>query len=135
MRQDSNRKISPWSRALISSLILLAGCALLMGACGDEHPRPPQAARVVQVVDGDTVVVGDRGVDTVAPNAGAAYVYQRDAGAKRLLWLGRERTELTLRQFFGWLGQKRTRDGRIAPRRGAVVCGIVRRSYIWCSNR
>lgn len=30
--------------------------------------------------DGDTVVVGDRGVDTVAPNAGAAYVYQRDAG-------------------------------------------------------
>ena len=28
-----------------------------MGACGDEHPRPPQAARVVQVVDGDTVVV------------------------------------------------------------------------------
>jgi micrococcal nuclease len=36
---------------------MLAGCALLMGACGDENPRPPQAARVAQVVDGDTVVL------------------------------------------------------------------------------
>lgn len=30
--------------------------------------------------DVDTVVVGDLGADTTAPNAGAAYVYQRDAG-------------------------------------------------------
>ena len=57
MRQDSSRKISPWPRALISSLILLAGCVLLLGACGDERPAPPQAARVVQVVDGDTLVL------------------------------------------------------------------------------
>lgn len=57
MRQDSNRKISPWSRALISSLILLAGCSLLLGACGDARSAPPQAALVVQVVDGDTLVL------------------------------------------------------------------------------
>ena len=32
-------------------------CGLLLGACGDERPAPPQAALVVQVVDGDTVVL------------------------------------------------------------------------------
>ena len=57
MRQNSNRKISPWPRALISSLILLAGCSLLLGACGDARSAQPQAARVVQVVDGDTLVL------------------------------------------------------------------------------
>jgi endonuclease YncB( thermonuclease family) len=29
----------------------------MLGACGDEHPRTPQAALVVQVVDGDTLVL------------------------------------------------------------------------------
>ena len=29
----------------------------MLGACGDERDRPPQAALVVQVVDGDTVVL------------------------------------------------------------------------------
>jgi micrococcal nuclease len=29
----------------------------MLGACGDEHPRLPQAALVVQVVDGDTLVL------------------------------------------------------------------------------
>jgi micrococcal nuclease len=29
----------------------------MLGACGDEGPAPPQAALVVQVVDGDTVVL------------------------------------------------------------------------------
>jgi micrococcal nuclease len=57
LRKNSNRKISPWPRALISSLILLAGCFLAVGACGDEHPRPLQEARVAQVVDGDTLVL------------------------------------------------------------------------------
>ena len=57
MRQDSSRKISPWSGALITSLILLAGYGLLLNACGDERSAPPQAALVVQVVDGDTVVL------------------------------------------------------------------------------
>ena len=59
MRPNLNKQISPWPRALISSLILLAGCLLAAGACGDKHPRPPQKARVVQVVDGDTVVLAD----------------------------------------------------------------------------
>ncbi|MBM4302669.1 MAG: hypothetical protein FJ121_14305 [Deltaproteobacteria bacterium] len=57
MRQNSSRKISPWPRALISSLVLLSGCGLLLGACGDERARPPQAALVVQVVDGDTLML------------------------------------------------------------------------------
>jgi len=57
LRQDSSRKTSTWPRALISSLILLAGCGLLLGACGDKGAAPPQAALVVQVVDGDTVVL------------------------------------------------------------------------------
>jgi micrococcal nuclease len=29
----------------------------MLGACGDERPAPPQAALVVQVVDGDTLVL------------------------------------------------------------------------------
>jgi micrococcal nuclease len=57
LRQDSSRKISPWTRLLISSLIVLAGCGLLLGACGDELARAPQAALVVQVIDGDTLVL------------------------------------------------------------------------------
>lgn len=34
-------------------------------------------------------------------------VYQIDAGARRLLWVGRERTEKTLHGFFDMLGDKR----------------------------
>ena len=29
----------------------------MLGACGDERPAPPQTALVVQVVDGDTLVL------------------------------------------------------------------------------
>jgi transposase len=60
-----------------------------------------------RVLDGITAI----GVDEVLWHRGHHYltvVYQLDEGAKRLLWVGRERTETTLRQFFGWLGQKRT---------------------------
>lgn len=57
MRQDSNRKRCPWRRALIFSLILLAGVGLLLSACGDEPARSPQEALVVQVIDGDTLVL------------------------------------------------------------------------------
>jgi micrococcal nuclease len=46
-------------RALISSLIVLAGCGLALGACGEERSRPPQAAQVVRVVDGDTLILAD----------------------------------------------------------------------------
>ena len=52
------------------------------------------------------------GVDEIAWGPGqnkyATLVYQIDAGAKRLLWIGRERTEKTLRRFFAMLGKERT---------------------------
>jgi micrococcal nuclease len=38
-------------------LVLLAGIALLLGACGDQGVRSPQEALVVQVIDGDTLVL------------------------------------------------------------------------------
>ena len=51
------------------------------------------------------------GVDEVLWHRGHHYltvVYQLDAGAKRLLWVGKDRTEATIRQFFGWFGRVRT---------------------------
>ena len=35
--------------------MLLAACSLLLGACGEERSRPPQAALVARVIDGDTL--------------------------------------------------------------------------------
>jgi len=40
-----------------TNLILLVACGLMLGACGESHSQPPQSALVVQVVDGDTVVL------------------------------------------------------------------------------
>ena len=57
MPTGSNRKTSRWWLRLISSLVLLAGCALLLAACGTEPSRPPREARVVRVIDGDTLVL------------------------------------------------------------------------------
>jgi micrococcal nuclease len=37
--------------------MLLTGCGLMLGACGDEPSQPPQAALVVQVIDGDTLML------------------------------------------------------------------------------
>ncbi len=39
------------------TLILLAACSLMLGACGDAPSQPPQAALVVWIVDGDTLVL------------------------------------------------------------------------------
>jgi len=52
------------------------------------------------------------GVDEVAVWAGQRYltvVYQLDAGVRRLLWVGVERTEKTFRAFFEEFGEQRTR--------------------------
>jgi len=52
------------------------------------------------------------GVDEVSIWEGHKYltvVYQIDEGIRRLLWVGRERTEETLRGFFEMLGEKRSR--------------------------
>ncbi|MEJ2033262.1 MAG: ISL3 family transposase [Deltaproteobacteria bacterium] len=51
------------------------------------------------------------GIDEIAWKKGHKYltlVYQIDAGCKRLLWVGRERTQKTLRQFFKEFGKERT---------------------------
>lgn len=51
------------------------------------------------------------GVDEIAVRKGHKYltvVYQIDAGARRLLWVGKERTAETFRGFFGMLGKRRT---------------------------
>lgn len=51
------------------------------------------------------------GIDEIAWKRGHKYltlVYQIDAGCRRLLWVGKERTQKTLRQFFTDFGQERT---------------------------
>jgi transposase len=47
------------------------------------------------------------GVDELSCGRGQNYltvVYQLDAGARRLLWVGRDRTKATISAFFDWLG-------------------------------
>jgi transposase len=52
------------------------------------------------------------GVDEIAVGKGQrnylTVVYQLNDGFRRLLWIGRERTEETLGGFFTWLGEQRT---------------------------
>jgi transposase len=57
-------------------------------------------------LDGITAI----GVDEIARSKGQNYltlVYQIDQGAKRLLWIGRDRTKETFNGFFDWLGTQR----------------------------
>ena len=52
------------------------------------------------------------GVDEIAVWKGQSYltvVYQLDQGARRLLWVGLERTEQTLLRFFDFFGEPRSR--------------------------
>jgi transposase len=66
------------------------------------------------------------GVDEIQRSRGHKYltlVYQIDEGLKRLLWVGRERTEETLRGFFEFLGEKR-RAGI------AFVCSDMWQAYL-----
>jgi len=51
------------------------------------------------------------GVDEVAYKKGHNYltvVYQLNDGCRRLLWIGKDRTEETLRGFFSWFGETRS---------------------------
>jgi transposase len=51
------------------------------------------------------------GVDEIQWRDGHKYltlVYQIDQGARRLLWIGRDRTEETFQKFFDWLGKERS---------------------------
>lgn len=55
------------------------------------------------------------GIDEVLWHRGHKYltvVYQIDNHCKRLLWVGRKRTTLTLMRFFHWFGDERTRHLR-----------------------
>jgi transposase len=66
------------------------------------------------------------GVDEVLWHRGHKYltvVYQIDQGCKRLLWLARDRTEETLRGFFVWFGEARTRALRF-------VCSDMWKPYL-----
>jgi transposase len=51
------------------------------------------------------------GIDEIAVWTGHKYltvVYQIDEGARRLLWVGKERTKATIRRFFTFFGKPRT---------------------------
>jgi len=67
------------------------------------------------------------GIDEIAWGRGhqkyATLVYQIDSGAKRLLWLGRTRTEKTLRGFFEGFGEARCRRLRF-------VCSDMWKPYL-----
>lgn len=55
--------------------------------------------------------VASLGVDEIQWRYGQKYltlVYQIDGHCKRLLWIGRERTEATLHGFFDWFGKERS---------------------------
>lgn len=58
-------------------------------------------------LDGITAI----GVDELSWKKGHKYltlVYQLDAGCRRLLWIGRDRTAKTFGSFFDWLGKERS---------------------------
>jgi transposase len=66
------------------------------------------------------------GVDEIARGKGQKYatlVYQIDAGAKRLLWIGKDRTEKTLRRFFTQFGEERCQRLRF-------VCSDMWKPYL-----
>lgn len=66
------------------------------------------------------------GIDELARKKGHVYatlVYQIDAGRRRLLWIGEERKEATLRKFFDWFGEERSR-------RLTAICSDMWKPYI-----
>lgn len=66
------------------------------------------------------------GVDEIAVKAGynfATVVYQIDAGCRRLLWIGKDRTSKTLLRFFHEFGKERTN-------RIQVVCSDMWKAYL-----
>ena len=66
------------------------------------------------------------GIDELARKKGHVYatlVYQIDAGRRRLLWIGEERKETTLRKFFDWFGEERSK-------RLTAICSDMWKPYI-----
>lgn len=66
------------------------------------------------------------GIDEIAWKKGHKYltlVYEIDAGCKRLLWIGKERTQRTLRQFFEEFGEERSQNLRF-------ICSDMWKPYL-----
>ncbi|MBY0586558.1 ISL3 family transposase [bacterium] len=66
------------------------------------------------------------GIDEVATRKGHRYVtlvYQIDAGARRLLWIGEDRTKATLERFFRIFGKHRTSQLK-------YICSDMWRAYL-----
>lgn len=66
------------------------------------------------------------GVDEIARGKWHKYVtlvYQIDAGCRRLLWVGKDRQEETLKEFFVWFGKSRTLSLR-------YVCSDMWKPYL-----
>lgn len=66
------------------------------------------------------------GVDEICRKKGHVYatlVYQIDAGNRRLVWMGPERKEATLKNFFKWFGDKRCA-------RLKAICSDMWKAYI-----
>ena len=72
------------------------------------------------------------GIDEVAwkkgPTKFATLVYQIDNSAKRLLWIGRDRTVRTLLRFFDWFGEEKSGGLRF-------VCSDMWKPYLWIIAR
>ena len=66
------------------------------------------------------------GIDEIQYSGGHKYltlVYQIDAGCRRLIWIGKERTEETINGFFVWFGKKRCNELRF-------ICSDMWKSYL-----
>ena len=74
----------------------------------------------------DLTGIGAIGVDEIQWQHGHKYltlVYQLDAGCRRLLWVGQDRTKKTLLKFFRWFGKERTQALRF-------VCSDMWKAYL-----
>jgi transposase len=66
------------------------------------------------------------GVDEIARAKGHKYltlVYQIDKGKRRLLWVGKDRTEKTFQGFFDWFGEEKTAQIK-------AVCSDMWKAYL-----
>ena len=75
--------------------------------------------------------IGSIGVDELAWKKGHKYltlVYQLDHGCRRLLWIGRERTQQTFNAFFDMLGEARSKSIRfIASDMWKAFLAVIKR--------
>jgi transposase len=85
--------------------------AVLFGTSWNRVYAAVQWAVVYGLEHRDLSGISALGIDEVAYKKGHKYltvVYQIDQGVRRLLWIGRDRTEKTLGCFFDWFGKERS---------------------------